>query len=151
MTSVSLAEPIPRSALLLGISGLIPFFAAAVLAWTSGPYQSWAVTAGLAYGAVILSFLGGIRWGTAIGPYSASRLTREFSLSVLPSLAGWAALLMPPLPALCLLIAGFLMQALWDVMAVEQGRLPSWFGRLRSILTAGAVISLLVLTGRQLI
>jgi hypothetical protein len=47
-------------------------------------------------------------------------------------------------PALALLIAGFLMQALWDVTSVEGGRLPQWFGKLRMLLTAGAVVSLVV-------
>ena len=65
------------------------------------------------------------------------------SASVLGSLAGLAAIFIPPVPALTLLIAGFLMQALWDVTSVEAGRLPAWFGKLRMLLTAGAVISLI--------
>ena len=89
------------------------------------------------YGAIILSFLGGIRWGTAIGPYDTGRQSLEFSASVLGSLAGLAAAFLPAIPALALLIAGFLMQGLWDVMSVDAGRLPAWFGRLRMILTGG--------------
>ena len=61
---------------------------------------------------------------------------------MLGSLAGLAAVFLPAIPALALLIAGFLMQGLWDVMSVDAGRLPAWFGRLRMILTAGAVVSL---------
>ncbi len=38
-----------------------------------------------------------------------------------------------------------------EVTAVEQGRLPRWFGKLRMILTAGAVLSLIALLLRQLI
>ena len=95
----------------------------------------------IAYGAIILSFLGGIRWGTAIGPYDTRRQGLEFAASVLGSLAGLAAIFIPAVPALTLLIAGFLMQALWDVTSVESGRLPAWFGKLRMLLTAGAVIS----------
>ena len=57
---------------------------------------------------------------------------------------GLRAIFMPEiLPASALLIAGFLMQALWDVTSVEAGRLPRWFGKLRMILTAGAVVSLI--------
>ena len=41
-----------------------------------------------------------------------------------------------------MLIAGFLVQGLWDVMSVDSGRLPVWFGRLRMILTAGVVVAL---------
>jgi hypothetical protein len=146
MTQQTVSSPsIPASALLLGLAGLIPFVAGALSLWvalpllTPGHGQSLVI----GYGAIILSFLGGIRWGTAIGPYDTRRQAVEFSASVLGSLAGLAAIFIPPVPALTLLIAGFLMQALWDVTSVEAGRLPSWFGKLRMLLTAGAVISLI--------
>jgi hypothetical protein len=136
---------IPAAALLLGLAGLLPFIAGAAAQWASLSLLAPEVGLRLAiiYGAIILSFLGGIRWGTAIGPYDSGRQTLEFSASVLGSLAGLAAAFLPAIPALALLIAGFLMQGLWDVMSVDSGRLPSWFGRLRMILTAGAVISLI--------
>lgn len=137
---------IPAAALLLGLAGLIPFFAGTAAQWGSLPLlsQETGLKLVIVYGAIILSFLGGIRWGTAIGPYDSGRQTVEFSASVLGSLAGLAAVFLPPIPALALLIAGFLTQGLWDVMSVDAGRLPSWFGGLRMILTAGAVVSLVV-------
>lgn len=135
---------IPFPALLLGLAGLIPFAAGAILQWV--PVFGFSEETGLklivTYGAIILSFLGGIRWGTAIGPYDERRQSLEFSASILGSLAGLAAVFLATVPALALLIAGFLMQALWDVTSVESGRLPQWFGKLRMLLTAGAVISL---------
>ncbi len=136
---------IPASALALGLAGLIPFAAGVLALWAPLPLITPALGLKLvvSYGAIILSFLGGIRWGTAIGPYDGGRMSFEFSASVLGSLAGLAAILMPPVPALTLLVAGFLMQALWDVTSVEAGRLPGWFGKLRMVLTAGAVISLI--------
>jgi hypothetical protein len=140
-------EPIPLSALFLGLAGLIPFIIAASVVWAYPAYRSEALMAGIAYGAVILSFLGGIRWGTAIGPYAPARLRREFTLSVLPPLAGWAALLLPELPGLCLLISGFLLQGLRDVVSVEAGRLPPWFGRLRMMMTVAVAASLLAIAG----
>jgi hypothetical protein len=109
------------------------------------------LTSGIVYGAVILSFLGGIRWGTAIGPYGAWTQARDMGMSVLPSIAGWIAVLLPPSAGLCLLLIGFLLQALWDVIDVEEGRLPSWFGRLRMMLTAVVVISLLAMLVRRFI
>lgn len=135
---------IPASALLLGLAGLIPFFAAAAAQWLALPLlpPETGLRLAVIYGAIILSFLGGIRWGTAIGPYDSGRQGLEFSASVLGSLAGLAAAFLPAIPGLALLIAGFLMQGLWDVMSVDAGRLPAWFGRLRMLLTAGAVISL---------
>ena len=144
MTGQNLSPSIPAPALALGLAGLIPFFAGAAALWVALPVLTPELGLRLitAYGAIILSFLGGIRWGTAIGPYDTRRQGLEFSASVLGSLAGLAALFIPPVPALTLLITGFLMQGLWDVMSVEAGRLPPWFGKLRMLLTAGAVISL---------
>ena len=145
MTQQTVSSHIPSSALLLGLAGLIPFFAGAAAQWVALPLLTAepGLKLVIAYGAIILSFLGGIRWGTAIGPYDSRRQGMEFTASVLGSLAGLAAIFTPPVPALTLLIAGFLMQALWDVTSVESGRLPSWFGKLRMLLTAGAVISLI--------
>lgn len=144
MTERNSPTSIPGAALLLGLAGLIPFLGGAAALWAMLP--GLAPERGLqliiAYGAIILSFLGGIRWGTAIGPYDTRRQGLEFAASVLGSLAGLAAIFIPAVPALTLLIAGFLMQALWDVTSVESGRLPAWFGKLRMLLTAGAVISL---------
>jgi hypothetical protein len=146
MSDNSLSARIPRSALALGLAGLIPFVAGAAALWGAIPLLSpeTGLKLAIVYGAVILSFLGGIRWGTAIGPYDQRRQALEFSASVLGSLAGLAAAFLPAIPALALLIAGFLMQGLWDVMSVDAGRLPAWFGRLRMILTAGAVVALVV-------
>ena len=144
MTERNSPTSIPGAALLLGLAGLIPFLGGAAALWAMLP--GLAPERGrqqiIAYGAIILSFLGGIRWGTAIGPYDTRRQGLEFAASVLGSLAGLAAIFIPAVPALTLLIAGFLMQALWDVTSVESGRLPAWFGKLRMLLTAGAVISL---------
>lgn len=136
---------IPPAALFLGLAGLIPFAAGALAAWS----PSWPLPAAagvqlvVSYGALILTFLGGIRWGTAIGPYGARRQGLEFLCSVLGALAGLAALFLAPVAALTLLLAGFLMQALWDVLSVEEGRLPQWFGKLRMLLTTGAVLALI--------
>lgn len=139
------SSSIPASALALGLAGLIPFVAGAIALWVPlpllGPEDGLRLL--VVYGAIILSFLGGIRWGTAIGPYDGARQTREFGLSVLGSLAGLAAVFLPPTAGVTLLIAGFLVQALWDVTSAEAGRLPMWFGRLRMLLTAGAVIALI--------
>ncbi|NJM28977.1 MAG: DUF3429 domain-containing protein [Rhizobiales bacterium] len=150
-----LADPrrIPSGALALGLAGLVPFVAIALSQWPGGPelLPFATLTSGIVYGAVILSFLGGIRWGTAIGPYGAWTQARDMAMSVLPSLAAWIAVLLPPSAGLCLLLIGFLLQALWDVIDVEDGRLPSWFGRLRMMLTAVVVISLLAMLVRRFI
>ncbi|MFN4143830.1 DUF3429 domain-containing protein [Aestuariivirga sp.] len=144
MSGQQASSTIPAVAFLLGLAGLIPFAAGALSLWLPLPVLTpeLGIKLVISYGAIILSFLGGIRWGTAIGPYDSRRQGLEFSASVLGSLAGLAAVFIPHVPALTLLIAGFLMQGLWDVTSVEAGRLPSWFGKLRMLLTAGVVVSL---------
>jgi len=144
MSDHSLSGKIPGPALWLGLAGLIPFVAGAASLWVNIPLlpPETGLKLAIVYGAIILSFLGGIRWGTAIGPYDSGRQASEFPASVLGPVAALAAAFLPAIPALALLIAGFLMQGLWDVMSVDAGRLPGWFGRLRMILTGGAVISL---------
>jgi len=124
----------------------VPFVAAAFGCWLDPEIARRGIwlTLGLTYGAIILSFLGGIRWGVGLGGRNRGS---EFTLSVLPSLAAWTALLLPSIIGVCILIAGFLMQALWDVTGVQTGRLPGWFGKLRMILTTLVVISLLAILG----
>src|SRR5690606_37597751 len=62
--------------------------------------------------------------------------------------AGFVAILLPPALGVSLLIAALLLQALWDMASAEAGRLPLWFSRLRVLLTAAAVLPLLVILGR---
>lgn len=88
-------------ATLLTISGLIPFV---FFAWVAvAPYQLASLIAGsdvialwqlgllgeLAYGAVILSFMAGARWGTSFGKTEEQPDTGDLVLAVLPAL--WAA------------------------------------------------------------
>jgi hypothetical protein len=137
---------IPTAALGLGVAGALPFWFAAVNFLIGGivsPVQALSIA--VAYGAVILSFLGGIRWGTALAPIDERRRMREMTLSVIPSLVGFAAFFVPPHLGLSLLVSGFLLQALWDVTSADQGRLPRWFGRLRIILTILATVPLIAM------
>lgn len=105
----------------------------------------------MAYGAIILSFQGGIRWGIAVGCDAANRPAQDFTLAVLPVLAGWLALVLPPILGQSVLISGFLMQALWDVTGVESGRLSLWFGKLRMMMATAAVVALVATLLRQII
>lgn len=143
---------IPPAALWLGLAGALPFWAAAI-AFAFLPDRLWGVfafKAGLAYGAVILSFLGGIRWGEALKALGRAQ-SLTFSLSVLASLAGWVALLLPGLEATALLITGLWLQYFWDRRTVQQGALPVWFGKLRFILTTLASSALLLMFLRLLL
>lgn len=141
---------IPRPALVLGLGGLLPFFASAIavcmLAGNDSPSSAssdfFLLSLG-GYGAVILSFLGGIRWGKLLGDDVLTNQWGPLSLSVVPSLIAWPALLLGGSLMLLLLATGFAIQYALDRAAVERHELPAWFGRLRLILTSGAIVSLL--------
>lgn len=140
--------PPPKMAQWLGYAGLIPFAALtlAIIIFRQDPFvQEPAGMALLAYGAIILSFLGGVHWGRALYEPDSRLQMRDFILSVLPSLYGWCCLLLPLASAgVLLLILGFIWQLSFDLKAMRLGILPRWFGRLRIILTTGASLSLLI-------
>lgn len=106
----------PGAAFWLGWAGVLPFLGATgalALGWR----VDWAVHAFVAYGAVILSFLGGIRWGQVVlDPEEGSAL--QLKLAVLPSLLGWLALLLPGrLLPITLLAIGFALMLWLDVFS----------------------------------
>ena len=97
------------------------------------------VVAGV-YGALILSFLGGARWGLEVA--RPQPRVAVVSLAMLPSLVGLVLLLLPSdwrSLQLWGLAAALLLHWLWDVRAAG---LPPWYPRLRTILTLGAVTGL---------
>lgn len=143
----------PVVAWALGLAGLIPFFGAAAALWVGPPtLRGVALLALLAYAAVILSFLGGVRWGAESARDEGPRAT-PLILSVLPSLLAWAALVgaasLPPASQLLLLGAGLLITGVWDIRTAS---LPGWYRRLRVVLTSGALLALAIgwLQARQL-
>ena len=137
-------EPERRwAAYMFGLAGLVPFVALAALCLAgAAPVLGVAPrTALLAYGALIASFLGGIRWGAALGP--AGQGLRDFGLSVVPSLLAWGGLALTApfdLGALGLLV---LVWGLVDQDLARRGLAPGWFGRLRLLLSGIAGLSLL--------
>jgi hypothetical protein len=138
---------IPIPALVLGAAGVLPFIVGglAALFLTDGPWAVFASDAVRFYGAVILSFLGGIRWGFAIQPMNKSDLWLQLTLSVMPSLLAWAALLMPQSLGTGLLVLGLVAMLAADLQFVNQGRAPCWFTKLRIWLTVGACTGLLMI------
>lgn len=131
---------VPRPAAWLGGLGLLPFVALSLASGlAAGVIKATAVQALLAYGAVILSFLGGIHWGaemTRAGLRTDRGLdATPLMISVVPSLAGWAALLLDPRYGLALLAAGFATHLVLDIKSTHRGLMPAWYPRLRKPLT----------------
>jgi hypothetical protein len=136
-------EAIPLAPRVLGIIGVTPFAAGALAAAFLPAVKPEAAAALLAYGAVILSFLGGIRWGFAVLEDGEAGWS-PFSMSVLPSFVAWFGYAAGgPVGLLILAIA----LGLWyfaERAVPPSIALPGWYMRQRSILTAIAVFALVV-------
>ncbi|MFT6073255.1 MAG: hypothetical protein ACJAZ1_000161 [Yoonia sp.] len=144
---------IPRSALILGLAGLMPFLWGAltvtvpsIALWGQsnlggrfiGPYVQ------LFYGVIILSFMSGVLWGFATK--AAGQLaTASYILSVIPAL--WAFVMTGggPTTAAVNLIVGFLGLLLLDWHFWRLRLAPPWWMHLRGLLTTIVILSMLPL------
>ncbi len=146
-----MTQGIPRSALVLGLVGLLPFLwgAATLLSPGLGDWGSRVVGprfvgphVSLIYGTVILSFMSGVLWGFATkaeGQVAAI----GYGLSVLPAV--WAFFFVGggPVAAAVWLSAGFVLLLGLDWLFWRKGLAPEWWMRLRLLLTVGVLVALL--------
>ena len=136
----------PRPAAVLGAAGLLPFIACALQIATGqplGPRLTGPALYGLLiYGAVVLSFLGGIHWGLAVGSADRSDSWRRYGFSVVPSFVGWAGVWIGGRAGLITLAAGIAVWCLYELWSTGLGEAPAWYGKLRialSVVAAGAL------------
>jgi len=138
----------PKAPWILGVLGLVPFFgtlAGSVLA--TSPYDGVSTTLFFAYSGVILSFLGGARWGFEIGARPEAPGILTLSAAVLPSLIAALAIVtqyVAPLIGLGMLAVGFIAMWVWDFVSTggSTRRWPLWYRPLRATLTLGALLAL---------
>lgn len=128
---------VPRAPLWLGLAGLLPFYGA-LLAALLGVRPAIFILIG--YGAIILSFLGGARWGLAMREREAG--WRDYGFAVLPSLVGWLSLYLTPPLSLALLALSHAALGIIDRAEVRTRRIPTWYGSLRTLLASGATLAL---------
>ena len=144
---------IPTAPLLLGLAGVIPFVWGTLTVLVPA-LQSWGIGAlgsrfvgpyvQLFYGSVILSFMSGVLWGYATRASGRLQSAACYALSVIPAL--WAFFMTGggPISAGMNLIWGFLGLLLLDMMFSLWRLTPSWWMRLRVLLTGIVVLSLSV-------
>ena len=139
-------RPLPTLALLLGLAGLIPFIAFGIYAVAQNDDR--AAFGLVAYGAVILAFLGGVHWGFALEEPNRRGERARLSLGVAPSLVGWVGLLLSTALAvnagLALILAGFIGTTALERRALQMGLMPPSYMRLRYMLSAIVVLVLTV-------
>ena len=142
---------LPPSVALLGYGGLLPFAALALLLVLGGAHRALWWQALLAYGAVILSFVGALHWGFAMVLRGLGAAQRQglWLWSVVPALLAWPAVLWAAPGAALLLVAGFAAhrQRDWRLVAQTGAALPPWYLGLRTRLTLVACLCLLVGAG----
>lgn len=134
-------QTLPRPLVILGLAGLLPQAVCLAMAAQDGPNHWFAIAAACCYAAVILSFLGGMWW--MAGALTGRREPWVYGMAVVPSLAGWAALLPwcvgwtwpgPSLVALGLLL---LASPLADATLASRVALPAGWLRLRCAMAGG--------------
>ena len=132
---------IPPVVLTYGLLGVIPFLAPPLTGLMFPALKDSAAFVLALYAGLILSFLGGARWGFANARPEPN--IAVVSLSMLPSLAGLALLAACAnqralqLPGLAIALG---LQWLWDLRSQN---LPAWYAGLRTLLTAAAVTGLI--------
>jgi hypothetical protein len=133
-------QSLPRPLVVLGLAGLLPQAFCLVLALDSAGHY-FAIAAACCYAATILSFLGGMWW--MAGALSGLREPWVYGMAVMPSLAGWVALL-PwcvgwtwPGPSLVLLGLLLLASPLADASLASIVPLPVGWLRLRCAMAGG--------------
>ena len=134
----------PKPALYLGLAGLLPFVAPPLLMAATETYLPELAYIQVAYGASIISFLGGARWGFAL-PESSPAKPDWINLanSVVPPLLACVAMLLSDsiTPAATVVIMGLGVSLHYDLSLLPT--YPSWLKALRAAATMLAFLSLL--------
>ncbi|XP_034558358.1 transmembrane protein 69-like [Notolabrus celidotus] len=133
----------PKPALYLGFSGLIPFLSAPILMAATQSFYPDIAFAHVVYGATIVSFLGGARWGFALPAGSPAQPDwMNLGNSVVPSLLAWLALLCRDniTEGALVVIMGLGLSLHYDLTLLPG--YPPWFKAMRTVLTLVATFSL---------
>ncbi|XP_026507728.1 transmembrane protein 69 [Terrapene carolina triunguis] len=138
----------PKPAVYLGLAGLIPFVSVPVIMAIQQTYYPELAFAQMTYGATIVSFLGGVRWGFALPENSPAKPDwMNLGNSIVPPLLAWFAILFKDdlTPAAIMVIIGLGIALHYDLALLPT--YPSWFKALRVLLTLVAIFSLVVTLG----
>ncbi len=145
---------LPPVAVALGIAGLLPFIGCGLGAIAMpSPDAERFLAALLAYGAVVLAFLGAVHWGFVLEspePDAMASLTRQdrprLILGVVPALIGWVALLMPLVlsaeAGIAVLIAGHVATVAMEAQLRRRALVPPGYMWLRWGLSVALVVVL---------
>ncbi len=120
----------------LSLAGFIPFVILAAGLYLIGASNELFVSLFdifKVWSALILSFLGGIRWGFAIAHEPLEN--RNLLISVIPTILAWFVLLLPDAYTILALLVLFCLHGVWDSFYINEGKVAPWFGKIRIALT----------------
>lgn len=146
--NVGYMKSIPLSAAVLGWAGVLPFAGlSAVVHFDFNGLGASCEPLLIAYGAVILSFMGGVHWGLAMQESmvnDSNIQSSHLALSVVPALVGWLAIIVTTPTALVMLALAFLVLLIVDMVWASGRCAPAWYGRLRLQLSSAVLLCLVV-------
>ena len=118
-----------RSVLIVGYGVLVPLVAMAMVVVMTYPANGVAnvLKVEITYGAALLSFLGGIRWGIALMAGAEHLHFRPLAAVTLILPLAWVTIFMQPPVALAMLMAGYLVVALGERAGGETTPVPLWY------------------------
>ena len=123
-----------QHAVFLGACGLLPFLLLPLATETKFIALFEGVSYFLQYAAVILSFLGGVLWYTALTNHNP---VYQIYIAMLPSILAWLSLMFLPYDMVLLtLSAGFVVLLVYEQRIINA---PEWYQRLRLVLTSVVV------------
>ena len=136
----------------IGFVSVVPFWLGAYGVYR--PFEGFSPVSVLSltaiYGGVYLSLTGGTKWGlisAAISTRGPKPVwpTVQMLMGLMIMLAGFCAIILPAQIGLSILLAGFMIMALWDLIHSQSGVIVFWYARLRVWLTVFTVAPLLAL------
>jgi hypothetical protein len=135
---------LPPFAVILSVASLIPFFVCGLWAVRQDPAGGQVSALPLiTYGAVALSFVGGVHWGFVLEGEAAPAERRRLGLGVLPALIGWSAALLGmtthPVLGIAALIAGYIATAVVEGRGRALELVPRGYMVMRWALTVAVV------------
>ena len=109
----------PVTPLVLGLAGLVPFIVltGVIMTKTVLPVLGSVAAAKFAlliYAIVVLSFLGGVRWGIALAAEDQAKVSRDYIIGVVPVLICWTAVVMSAPRYFWMLCIAYIVMGLLD-------------------------------------
>lgn len=130
-----------KIAWILSLLGLVPFVVMAGAMLFAGSNNAVIVPSlnfFKTYSAVVLCFMGGIRWGLSLNQEDGDSAPFSLVASIIPAMVAGVVILLPDTYnqlMLMILLLCYCALGAWDSLSANARKLPKWYGKLRIYLT----------------